>query len=428
MSSSQIIKDVSENRDKDSYKSFSFYNASEAYPSLVQVLFKEGTEIPSRLGRTLELPIVTNIRNPRQFVPFVWGRRFNYFGMLAESLWILSGVDEVGIIGNWNSRIGEFSDDEKVLYGAYGPRIVPYLGRAIQTLVDDESSRQVVIPIFRPDDVGVKTKDLPCNTQVAFKIRGGRLHMTVTNRSNDIHWGLAAINLPQFAMLQNAVASAINHYPARSEEATDISLGVQRHVSDSLHMYLDLDTHKQITKNMLYGNRGISQFDFYDILHDYYGGLGVESSPVSFHSPESNVWIPDINDDLVWQVYTAAINGGELRERAGAFMHVSKILLWTYIRVMSGEITRLQAIDNIHGSLYDLPNQLDEGDLYRNTPLDYIFGCLYTLVSQVKGSRRRDEYSVKAVLSFIEIAKRLCSVQISMGSDKDRLEKFLAYG
>ena len=413
--------------DKGVYRSYSFGNSSDAYPALVDSLFHDGAQIPSRLGRTLELPVVTNIINPKQFVPFVWGRRFNYFGMLAESLWPMSGVDKVEIIGQWNEGLKNFSDDGKTLYGAYGPRIVPHLARAIQTLVDDEDSRQVVIPIFRRDDTWKNTKDLPCNTQVAFKIRDGRLHMTVTNRSNDIHWGLAAVNLPQFAMLQNVVASAINHYPARSENAADIKLGVQRHVSDSLHLYMDLDSHQWITKNMLYGDRGMKKFDFYDTVYDYYGGAENKSEPFSFHAPDANVWIPNLNDDLVWQVYTAAINGGELRKEAGAFMQVAKILLRTYVRVKDGELTRKDAIDSMYNLLDDLPNKVDSDDLGKNTPLDYIFGCLYTLVSQSRASLR-DQYAVIAALSFIEIAKKLCGIDIGKGPSRAHLEKFLAYG
>lgn len=429
--SSQNINAMSYHEEA-AYKSFVFENSSEAYPVLLDNLFREGKVIPSRLGRTLELSVVTNIINPKQFVPFVWGRRFNYFGMLAESLWPMSNVDEVEIIRHWNEGIVAFSDDGKRLYGAYGPRIIPYLAKAVQTLVDDESSRQVVIPILNHEDVGKQTKDFPCNTQVMFKIRDERLHMTVMNRSNDIHWGLAAVNLPQFAMLQNVVASAINHYPARHGDAADIKLGVQRHVSDSLHLYMDLDSHQEITKNMLYGDRGMREFDFYNIVYgQYVGSTLVPSSsvqePYSFHAPDTKGWIPNTNDDLVWQVYTAAINGGELRPEAGAFMQVAKILLETYVQVKAGKLTRKNAIDNMYNALYELTDKFDEGDLKRNTPLDYIFGCLYTLVSQSRASLR-EEYAVIAALSFTTLAKRLCGIDIDARLDRNRLEKFLAYG
>lgn len=65
-----------------------------------------------------------------------------------------------------------------------------------------------------------------CNDMVMFKLRQGKLHMTVLNRSNDIHWGLYAVNLPTFQMLQQYIAARLG-----------VKVGTQTHFSNSLHVY-----------------------------------------------------------------------------------------------------------------------------------------------------------------------------------------------
>jgi hypothetical protein len=61
---------------------------------------------------------------------------------------------------------------------------------------------------------------------VMFKLRNNRLHMTVLNRSNDLHWGLFGVNLPTFGILQEYIAAYL-----------DVEMGTQTHLSNSLHIY-----------------------------------------------------------------------------------------------------------------------------------------------------------------------------------------------
>lgn len=237
------------------YKALKYRNATDAYLNVLNHLIRSGKDVPSRLGNTKELSTVITLRNPLEMIPFVYGRRANHFGMLAESLWVMSDIDEVKLIETWNSRLGEFSDDGETLYGAYGPRIAGYhdqLSRVIEIFERDGlDSRQAVISILDPEDVGTITKDFPCNNEVMFKVRDGKLNMTVMNRSNDIHWGLFGVNFPQFALLQNYVASRIG-----------VRMGVQTHVSDSLHLYMESTPHQEITSRMTFS--GQKRFQFYN--------------------------------------------------------------------------------------------------------------------------------------------------------------------
>ncbi len=63
--------------------------------------------------------------------------------------------------------------------------------------------------------------------------------MTVFNRSNDLHWGLHAVNIPQFGILLEYLAARLG-----------VAVGTQTHISQSLHIYLDGPA-KEITYRMI---------------------------------------------------------------------------------------------------------------------------------------------------------------------------------
>ena len=146
--------------------------------------------------------------------------------------------------------MAEFSDDGVVFHAPYGWRLrhwgVPSEGcavnqgldqvtAAVRFLAEDPDTRQVVMSIWNPDlDLGAVTKDKPCNDMVMLKIREGKLITTIQNRSNDLHWGLPT-NIFQFSFLTELMSICLG-----------ISLGVQTHNSQSLHIY----EWNEIAKNM----------------------------------------------------------------------------------------------------------------------------------------------------------------------------------
>lgn len=174
------------------------------------------------------LNVVTEIYEPRTRCQVVPGRKFNPWLALSEALWLLAGRNDVASLIQYNKRITEFSDDGVTLYGAYGYRLMPQIEDLIQRLKEDSNDRRAVLQIWNASDLTAATKDPPCNTQLMFKLRNGRLNMLVTNRSNDIHWGLYAVNVFQFGILQEYLAYRLG-----------VELGTQTHISNSLHVYTD---------------------------------------------------------------------------------------------------------------------------------------------------------------------------------------------
>jgi len=204
-----------------------------------------GVETTVRKKKTRELlNVVTEIKHPWERVHLVPGRKANPWLALSEMLWMMAGRNDVKCLSRFNKRIEDFSDDGETFYGAYGYRIRDQIEPLIQRLRNDPFDRRAVLSIWRPEDLTAETRDAPCNDMVIFKLRPFpppklQLHMTVINRSNDLHWGLYAVNLYQFGFLQEYIAARLGIY-----------IGTQTHISNSLHIYLEGPGAK-ITERML---------------------------------------------------------------------------------------------------------------------------------------------------------------------------------
>lgn len=204
-------------------------------------LRREQTRIVAPRGaKTLEFrePVATIYRCPEECVLLDPARDANPFFHLYEALWILCGFNDVARVNYYSRQIAEYSDDGGTFHGAYGHRMrlafgLDQLEAVVDTLQRDPWSRRAVIGLWNPElDIPQEkmnvAKDIPCNTTIYFKMREGRLHITVSNRSNDAVWGCYGANAVQFSILQQYVAARLG-----------CALGSYTQVSDSLHVYLD---------------------------------------------------------------------------------------------------------------------------------------------------------------------------------------------
>jgi len=213
-------------------------NVNHAVEVALWNLKVSGVRESSRNGDVLVFPepVMTTYDRPDERVLFWPERDANPIFHLMESIWMLAGRDDVKFVEYFNSRMRNFSDDGVVLNGAYGHRWrrrfgVDQLGVIIRELRRDPTSRRAVLSMWTPeaDLCRLDSKDVCCNTQAYFEIRGGRLNMTVLNRSNDIIWGAYGANAVHFSFLQEFIASAL-----------DVPLGVYRQFSHNLHLYTTL--------------------------------------------------------------------------------------------------------------------------------------------------------------------------------------------
>lgn len=214
-------------------------NVNEALPMAVK-LFRHPEFVrriaprdPAKVTLELNSPMVTCYLRPLERVLFDPARDANPFFHFFESLWILAGDDRVDWLANFLPRMRDYSDNKFSFHGAYGHRMRSVngfgdqLADVVLALRRDPDSRRAIVGIWQPDlDSGYDGKDMPCNCTIAFKLRDGRLHMSVFNRSNDMVWGAYGANVVQFSTLLEYVAAMLA-----------VPVGTYYQWSDSFHVY-----------------------------------------------------------------------------------------------------------------------------------------------------------------------------------------------
>ena len=231
-------------------KTFKVRNVHEALERGIDSIRAIGIKQESRNGDTLEFPepVTTTYLNPTERVLFQEERDANPFFHLMESLWMLAGRNDVRFVTQYVKTMSDFSDDGTTFNGAYGYRWrhhfnIDQLPIIIRRLKENPEDRRCVLAMWDGfHDLDLDTKDQPCNTSIYFKIRDGKLNMTVCNRSNDMIWGAYGANAVHFSVLQEYMASMIG-----------VDVGVYNQVSDSLHVYMNSvwDKVKEMDRSMI---------------------------------------------------------------------------------------------------------------------------------------------------------------------------------
>lgn len=155
---------------------------------------------------------------------------------LAELLWYFSKDNRTDFINYYIEKYNDF-DEGGIIFGGYGPRLFKLhgkydqIGNIIKLLTDKPSTRRAVIQIFDGGDLETYHKDVPCTCTLQFLLRGNRLNMVTSIRSNDAYLGLPH-DIFAFTMLQEMVARSLN-----------VELGEYFHSIGSLHLYFNDQDH-----------------------------------------------------------------------------------------------------------------------------------------------------------------------------------------
>jgi hypothetical protein len=190
-------------------------NVHQALPEGCYQLLNFGVETTSRNGpvKVMPIPMTTCYIKPTERVLFHPERDANPFFHLFESLWMLHGDNDVDFVSMFNSGMVNYSDDGQTFNAAYGNRWRRHFGydqldKIVKALDADPLCRRQVLGMWDPRlDLGLQSKDLPCNTQAYFQVdMDGKLQMMVTNRSNDLIWGAYGANAVHFSFLQEYIA------------------------------------------------------------------------------------------------------------------------------------------------------------------------------------------------------------------------------
>lgn len=227
-------------------------NINTALPDLCHEITRQGEAVQSRLGETTYefRDVQLTLTDPRFREVIVPGRKAHLPAQIAETAWVLAGRNDIEFLSHYLPRAKDYSDDGYIWRGAYGPRLrawgsarvtglarttVPgggegdQLARVIRILREDPNTRRAIISLADPSIDRVDhqdIKDIPCNQTIQFFVRGGRLDMRVSIRSNDLIWGFSGINQFEWSVLQEFVAAAVG-----------VKVGRATYSIGSLHIY-----------------------------------------------------------------------------------------------------------------------------------------------------------------------------------------------
>lgn len=212
-------------------------NVNGALSDAIWYMRMAGEKGTSRNGPVLVAPgpVTTVYSNPTERVLFDPARDCNHVFHLMEALWMIAGENDVSWLLQFNSKFGQYAEQDGKMHGAYGHRWRRHfggdqIGSIVTKLRSDPHTRQAVLAMWSPeDDLVGDWRDRPCNTHTYFDLRHGELNMTVCCRSNDIIWGAYGSNVVHFSMLQELIASELG-----------VGVGVYNQMSNNFHLYTDL--------------------------------------------------------------------------------------------------------------------------------------------------------------------------------------------
>lgn len=211
---------------------------TDCYIDLISQVMREPQYESAPRGQNIRetLGASFTIKNPRDRIPYVVGRKFSMSYMVAELIWYLAGDDSTDWISKYSAFWKGISDDGTTANSAYGARLFkPHkkiaqgrytqLDYVIEELRRDPDSRRAVMHLRVPDDSIDAKLDVPCTLALQFFIRNGQLHQVANMRSSDLIFGIA-YDIPAFTMFQELIANEL-----------EVGMGTYTHTSNSLHIY-----------------------------------------------------------------------------------------------------------------------------------------------------------------------------------------------
>lgn len=236
----------------DSRKKYLF--ASE-WLSIYQDLAMKGKVVSPRGQRILEIENYAFKLSPYNRFANFGERKLSIKYLAAEFLWYLNGDrNDESII-----RVAKFWEQIKnqnppYFHSNYGYYIFRerQFEHCYQALIADRDTRQACIIINNAQVMMSNSKDKICTYALSFRIREGRLNMTVRMRSNDFILGTQN-DVFQFSIIHEMLLEALK------DKYLDLQLGQYYHSADSFHIY---EKHWEMMENILTNNNGRDEGTF----------------------------------------------------------------------------------------------------------------------------------------------------------------------
>jgi thymidylate synthase len=229
--------------------SYRYDDGSNLYLRICQELLEMKTRVTARGMPTRELRSVqVEITDPSEVHVLRTTRKPSLTIAATEAFHLIGGISSLEQLDLASGgRFTQFADNGR-LRGAYGPRAHLQLLNAERLLKADPGTRQAGVTIWKGNETGIQSKDVPCTTSLHFYYRDGKLELDVTMRSNDIFLGFP-IDIMMFSCLQRAMAASLG-----------VSAGPYRHRAGSMHIYeRDLDRLAFILKTGIIPEKAMAQ-------------------------------------------------------------------------------------------------------------------------------------------------------------------------
>lgn len=213
-----------------------FHTFHDAYSAMLQRLATGPSyrNAPRGFASIEHIGVQYSIRDARQRAPMIPARRLSLVFNFAESLWYLSGRDDLDFIAYYAPSMSKYSADGNRLTGtAYGRAIFggssgedDQWGTIVRQLREDPDSKRAVLQIFGAEELRIPANpDVSCTLGLQFLIRDGALHAVGFMRANDCYRGMAS-DVFSFTFLQEMLATQLG-----------LELGSYVHTVGSLHIY-----------------------------------------------------------------------------------------------------------------------------------------------------------------------------------------------
>ena len=210
--------------------------STKSATSLFEIAFYALQDAPITLSRGHAVKELNNVtlvlQKPQNCVVTTPERRMSHKYLIAKWLWYVSGNRSVKNISKFSNFWSSIADDHGLLNSNYGyyffnpmDQVLPteeefkpitdyYYQKSqfdfvIDTLVNDQASRQAIVNINNIYHKARKTKDFPCAISMQFFIKNGRLNMSVIMRSSDLVLEFCE-DIFQFYMFYECVRSRLN--------------------------------------------------------------------------------------------------------------------------------------------------------------------------------------------------------------------------
>jgi thymidylate synthase len=202
-------------------------NMRDGYVDLGNAILEWGEYASPRGEDTIEvLGAGFTLHNTKDALPVDTGRGVVTALAVTEALQAIGGFTDAKRLIEVAPHFANFTDEDGVLRGAYGPRLAKQIPLAIERIERDADTRQALVTIWQPElDNELGLHDYPCTISLQWAIRKGKLVAFTHMRSNDFWLGVP-YDVFMFTRIQHTIASVLGVEP-----------GTYHHHANSLHIY-----------------------------------------------------------------------------------------------------------------------------------------------------------------------------------------------